>query len=157
VQKLWAKSPQNGWPHSNLTIITQNSKQDDSVKAAKSDSEFLDPCRENLMPISISEFHTNLLRFAGLPTSAEIGYNSKDQIWLSNYSNNSAILDESSSSILWVRVVIIIWGHGSYRGKRKIRSLWISAVMVPPRSTNCHFYLCIRTLLSQLSIVIDRL
>jgi hypothetical protein len=74
--------------------------------------------------------HTNLLRFAGLPTSGEIWYNSKDQIWLSNYSNNAAILDESSSSILWVRVVIIIWGRGSYRGKRKIRSLWISAWQV---------------------------
>jgi hypothetical protein len=74
--------------------------------------------------------HTSLLRFAGLPTSAEIWQNSKDQIWLSNYSNNGAILDESSSSILWVRVVIIIWGRGSSRGKRKIRSLWISARQV---------------------------
>jgi hypothetical protein len=39
----------------------------------------------------------------------------------SNYSNNGSILDVSSSSILWVRVVIIIWGRGSSGGKRKIR------------------------------------
>jgi len=44
LQKLFAKSPQNGWPHGNLTIFTHRSNQDDSVKAANSDSEFFDPC-----------------------------------------------------------------------------------------------------------------
>jgi hypothetical protein len=53
LEKLFAKSPQRGWPHGKLTIITHNSKQDDSVKAAKSDLECLDPC---VMPISVSQF-----------------------------------------------------------------------------------------------------
>jgi hypothetical protein len=67
LEKLFAKSPQNGWPHGNLTIITHSSKQDDSVKAANSGSEFFGPFWKvyaNFLSISI---HTNLVRFAGLP------------------------------------------------------------------------------------------
>jgi hypothetical protein len=48
LEKLFAKSPQNGWPHGNFTIFTHSSNQDDIVKAAKSDLEFLDPCGEML-------------------------------------------------------------------------------------------------------------
>jgi tRNA A37 threonylcarbamoyladenosine synthetase subunit TsaC/SUA5/YrdC len=51
LQNLLQNSLKMVWPHGNLTIVTQSSKQVDSVKATKSDSEFLHPSMKILCQI----------------------------------------------------------------------------------------------------------
>jgi hypothetical protein len=46
-------------PMGNLTIVTQSSKQVNNVKAAKSDSEFLDPPRKILCEILSLNFNSH--------------------------------------------------------------------------------------------------